>query len=386
MKKFNLLVPIAGKGSRFPKETYIAPKPLILLDKKTIIEWTMSCIDYTDCNLIFVVRKEHADEFCIDSFLKSKFGSDVQIVVTDKVTDGSVCSCLLAEELINNDLPLLIHCSDVYFEEKLDPNQINTNLDGCILTFKSNSPNYSYSQLNDEGFVIKTKEKSVISNNASVGLYHFKSGKLFVKYAKQMIEENVKTNNEYYICPLYNLLIEDGLKIYTSEVKKMHVFGTPDEYNFFINNSLKSWRENKKTASICSDHSGFEIKEKFKKLLDQNNITYIDFGTFNENDCDYSDYVKLSCKSIIEKKTDFGFGFCRSGQGINICANKIEGIRSALIIDSYFAEYAVRHNCANFFSISSRYIKSDEDLNNILIAILNNTFDGGRHQNRLQKI
>ena len=240
--------------------------------------------------------------------------------------------------------------------------------------------------MNDEGFVIKTKEKSVISNNASVGLYHFKSGKLFVKYAKKMIEGNVKTNNEYYICPLYNLLIEDGLKIYTSEVEKMHVFGTPDEYNFFINNSLKSWRENKKTASICSDHSGFEIKEKFKKLLDQNNINYIDFGTFNENDCDYSDYVKLSCKSIIEKKTDFGFGFCRSGQGINICANKIEGIRSALIIDSYFAEYAVRHNCANFFSISSRYIKSDGDLNNILMAILNNTFDGGRHQNRLQKI
>jgi RpiB/LacA/LacB family sugar-phosphate isomerase len=346
----------------------------------------MKSIDYTDCNLIFIVRKEHINEFGIDAYLKNKFGDDVITVVAEKLTDGAVCSCLLAEKYINNELPLLIHCSDIYFEKRLNPNTIDANADGCILTFKSNSPNYSYSEIGQDGYVLRTQEKTVISNLASVGLYYFKSGSLFVKYAKTMIDRNIRTNNEFFICPLYNLLIEDGLKITTKKVEKMHIFGTPEEFDFFTKNSLKSWKDNKKIAAVCSDHSGFEAKEIFKKILTDAGLNYIDFGTFNENDTDYSEYVKISCKSILEQKCDFGFGFCRSGQGVNICANKIQGIRSALVMDSYFAEYAVRHNCANFFSIPSKYLNSEAQLQEILCAVLNNTFDGGRHQARLQKV
>lgn len=386
MKKFNLVVPISGAGSRFPKDKYVVPKPMIRIDDKTIIEWTMRSIDYSQCNLIFIVRREHINEFSIDAYLRGKFGNEVIIVVAEKLTDGAVCSCLLAEKYINNELPLLIHCSDIYFEKQLNPETIDTNVDGCILTFKSNSPNYSYSEVGNDGNVVRTQEKSVISNLASVGLYHFKTGNMFVKYANLMISRNIRTNNEFFICPLYNLLIEDGLKIVTKKVEKMHIFGTPEEFEFFTKNSLKSWKANKKVAAICSDHSGFAAKEIFKKILTNCGINYIDFGTFNENDTDYSEYVKISCRAILEQKCDFGFGFCRSGQGVNICANKISGIRSALVTDPYFAEYAVRHNCANFFSIPSKYLQQEDQLKPVLDSILNNTFDGGRHQTRLQKI
>mgnify|MGYP000853134819 FL=1 len=386
MKKFNLLIPISGAGSRFPRDKYIVPKPLILIDDKAIIEWTMKSIDYSNCNLIFVVRREHITEFGIDAYLRNKFGNDVIIVVAEKLTEGAVCSCLLAEKYIDNGLPLFVHCSDVYFEKQLNPSTMDQSADGCILTFKSNSPNYSYSEVDASGRVLRTQEKSVISNLASVGVYYFKSGRLFVKYARRMIENNVRTNNEFFICPLYNLLIEDGYKITTKAVEKMHVFGTPEEFDFFTKNSLKSWRNNKRVAAICSDHSGFAAKEQFKKVLAKTGISFIDFGTFNENDTDYSEYVKISCKAILDQKCDFGFGFCRSGQGVNICANKIPGIRSALVLDPYFAEYAVRHNCANFFSLPSKYLQTETQLEDVLMAVLNNTFDGGRHQTRLQKI
>lgn len=385
MKKYNILIPIAGAGSRFPREKYIMPKPLIRIDNKTIVEWTMDCIDYSDANLIFIIRKEHIDEFGIDSYLKKQFGNDTILVVADKLTDGAVCSCLLAEEYINNDLPLFIHCSDIFFEKKLNPSDIDSNYDGCILTFKSNSPNYSYSEIDENGIVKRTKEKSVISNLASVGVYHFKTGKLFVDYSKKMIEKNIRTNNEFYICPLYNLLIEDGLKIYTKEVEKMHVFGTPDEYHFFVENSLRTWPDKKTKVALCSDHSGFDLKEECKSILEEMGIEYVDYGIYSNKDCDYFEYVKMASNAILNKTCNFGFGFCRSGQGVNICANKIHGIRAALVLDDYFAKYAIRHNCCNFFSISSKYVDANK-LKEIIIAWKENTFDGGRHQTRIQKL
>jgi choline kinase len=226
MKKYNLLIPIAGLGSRFVKENYFLPKPLILVDNRSIIEWTMDCVDHSECNIIFIVRKEHIVDFNIDGYLKTRFGNDVTIIPVDKTTDGAVCSCLLAEEYINNDLPLIIHCSDIYFEPKFDPSQFDSvDTDGVILTFKSNSKNYSYVELNEQSLVTKTAEKQVISPNAAVGIYWYRKGSDFVKYAKDMIQRNIRTNNEFFICPLYNIFIEKDCKILTKPVEKMHVFG-----------------------------------------------------------------------------------------------------------------------------------------------------------------
>ena len=375
--KPNILVPMAGLGSRFIKEGFKVPKQLINIKDKHLIDISLDCLDYKDCNLIFVVRDETVYNFHIDELLKKKFGDDVKIVVLDKLTDGSVCSCLYAEEYIDNDAPLVIHTLDIEFRPVYDPHSMNDlDADGLLLTFKSNSSNYSYADVDEDGYVRKTAEKKAISSNACVGIYGFKKGSDFCKYAREMIAKDIRTKNEFYIAPLYNLLVDDGKKIVTSTVDKMHVFGTPDEFHFYKENVIRKVGD--KPIAICSDHSGFEAKEEFKHILEKHNLEYIDFGTILNKDCDYSDYIAQAVKAISERDCDYGFGFCRTGQGVNICANKYKGIRSALIYDEFSMEMAVRHNCANFFAIPAKDY-TIEKLDKYLEICSTNSFDGGRH-------
>ena len=382
--KPNILVPMAGLGSRFIKEGFKVPKQIINIKDKHLIDISLDCLNYKDCNLIFVLRDEHVYNHHMDELLMKKFGDDISIVVLDQLTDGSVCSCLFAEQLIDNDAPLVIHTLDIEFRPVFDPHVMEIlDADGLILTFKSNSTNYSYAQLDKDGNVIKTAEKKAISPNACVGIYGFKKGSDFCKYAREMIERDLRTKNEFYISPLYNVLIEDGKKIVTEDVDKMHIFGTPDEYHFYKDNVVQKIGD--KPIALCSDHSGFDAKETFKKILESNKLEYIDFGTILNKDCDYRDYIAQATKAIQENDCHFGFGFCRSGQGVNICANKYKGIRSALIYDEYAMEMSIRHNCANFFAIPSK--NTDKETLELYLKIAReNSFDGGRHQIRIQEL
>jgi ribose 5-phosphate isomerase B len=159
------------------------------------------------------------------------------------------------------------------------------------------------------------------------------------------------------------------------------VFGTPEEMDFFVRASLRTFPEHKINVALCADHSGYVLKEEAKSILSEWGVPFTDFGTFSDSDCDYTAFVKAAGSSVLANLSSVGMGFCRTGQGVNMTANKIPGIRAALVFDEYTAEHAVRHNCANFFSVSSKYTK---DLLGVLRAWKNNTFDGGRHQNRIQ--
>jgi RpiB/LacA/LacB family sugar-phosphate isomerase len=378
-----LLVPIAGKGQRFVDDGFHMPKPLIMVDDKHIIDWSFLSINKDEYDMVFVVRKEHVYNFGMDTILRNKFGQDIKIVETDKVTSGTVASCLLAKDLINNEQELIIYTLDVHFQNKFSINDVDKDSDGFILTFKANNPAYSYAELDTNGLVLRTAEKEVISENAAVGIYYFKEGSTFVKYAEEMIDKNLRTNNEFYVCPLYNQMIRDGLKVRTKQVEKMYLMGTPTELNFFKNHVNKKFGE--KPIALCSDHSGFELKEITKQILDEKGLKYIDFGTYVKKDCDYNDYVKSVAQFIQDKYCDFGFVFCRSGQGVNMAANKQKGIRSSLISDEWTAEMAVRHGCSNVFAFSEKNI--DKDLMEKCIdKIQHNTFDGGRHINRVQRL
>lgn len=378
--KYNLVLPIAGDAKRFLNAGYLIPKPLIVAHNKHIIEWALSSIKYDECNLIFVVRLEHIYNFSIDKILKQKFGHNIIIVPVDHLTEGSVCTCLLAKTYIDTEVPLIIYTPDVYFEPQFDPSTL-PKTDGSILTFKANNPAHSYARI-ENGFVTKTAEKRVISQNAAVGVYTFKYGKDFIKYAHQMIENNDRINNEFYICPIYNYLIRDGLKISIQEIDKMHVLGTPEDMEFFVNNVSPKF--NQAPIALCADHSGFELKEICKEILTEMNIKYIDFGTYANCSCDYYDFESRALHAIQQKICYFGMGFCRTGQGMNIAANKQTGIYSALLFNDYSAEYAVRHNAANFFAIPSLIIGRKE-LESFIHIIQNNSFDGGRHFTRIRK-
>ena len=379
-KKYNLLLPIAGRAQRFLDKGYTMPKPLIMSKDKHIIDWSMESIDTSECNVIFAVRLEHINNFSIDDILRKKFGDDIEIVVIDRVTD--VSTCLLAKEHINNDLPLIIYTPDVYFENQFDPSSVPPDLDGFLLTFKANSPAHSYVELDKDGMAVRTAEKEVISQNAAVGVYYYKTGKMFVDYAEEMISKDIRTKGEFYICPMYNLMMRDGLKVSIHQVEKMHVLGTPAELEFFVEHVTA--RFGQKPVALCCDHSGFEMKETAKKLLEKNDIPYIDFGTYVNKDCDYNEYVCAAVGSIENKISDFAMGFCRTGQGVNILANHLSGIRSALVLDEYTAEYAIRHNCVNFLAVPEKYV-SEEALDRMIKIWKKTTFDGGRHMTRMKK-
>lgn len=228
--KSNILLPIAGRGSRFAEKGYVLPKPLIWVqkDNKTILEKSLESVDHSDAHLIFIVRQEHIDEHHIDQFLTKKYGPSITIVPVDYETDGAVNSCLLAEQYIDNEDPLIIFTPDCYFEPQFTPDSVWGESDGMVVVFESDNEAHSYVTLDESGYVLNAAEKEVISRNAVGGLYYYRKGSDFVKYSKEMIENNQRVKGEFYICPVFNLLIKDNKKIGIDKNSRHVVLGTPE--------------------------------------------------------------------------------------------------------------------------------------------------------------
>ena len=234
MKKYNLLIPMVGKGQRFRDEGFTLPKQLVEVGHKQMIDWSLSCFKTDECYIIFVIRKDTVDNNQMDEVLRQKFGEDIDIIIVDRETEGTVCSCLYAEDYIDNDLPLVISTLDMYFEPHFNPADIEDDVDGAVLTFYADNPAYSYSELGRDGYVKRTAEKEVISNHSHAGLYYFTRGKDFVRLASKMIMRNIRVKNEFYIAPLYNLFIEEGMKIGIHPIKQLWSMGTPSERKHFL--------------------------------------------------------------------------------------------------------------------------------------------------------
>lgn len=238
--KGNILIPMAGEGSRFQKAGYIFPKPLIdTIDNKPMIQLVVESLGL-EGNYIYLVRKEHLEKFNMQQTL-NLITPGCKIVVVDKLTDGACCTTLLGRDLINHDLPLIIANSDQYIEWK--PEEFlylmnNQNVDAGILTFRNTHPKWSYAKLNNDGYVSEVAEKNPISDNATVGIYFYKKGSDYVKYAEQMINKNIRVNNEFYVAPVFNEFIQDNKKIKIYDVDKMIGCGTPEDLDN-LKNQLK---------------------------------------------------------------------------------------------------------------------------------------------------
>lgn len=235
--KMNILIPMAGWGSRFEKAGYTFPKHLIDVNGKPMIQVVVENLNI-DANFIYVVRKDHYDKYNLESFLKV-LTPNCKIVITYNVTEGACCTTLLAEKYINNDNPLLIVNSDQFIEWNSGEfyHSLNTNnIDGSILTFKNMHPKWSYVKCDDYGNVTELKEKEVISNKATVGIYYWAKGSDYVKYSNQMIEKDLRVKGEFYVAPVYNEAIADGKIIKTYNIDKMFGLGTPEDLDYFIKN------------------------------------------------------------------------------------------------------------------------------------------------------
>jgi len=386
----NILMPIAGQAKRFVDCGYNLPKPLIQVSGLPMIKLAVQSLvknaDPNNFRFIFVVREDHIINHNIDDVLRNLFPNyKIEIASVDYLTQGTLCSCLVAREFITPDDPLIIYTPDVCFESEFDIEKhfVKTDLDGLLLTFKANSPDHSYAILDANGLVTRTAEKSVISNNALVGVYCYKSGAMFIKYADEAISEGTKTNNEFYVSPMYNLLIRDKLKIGIIRADKMHVLGTPEDLQFYESHVH---RYNHITQfAICCDHSGYAFKEQLLKILSEMNINFIDFGVHSNKDSDHYDAIKPCIEYLLNSNQTIGIGICYTGQGFNIAANKVAGIRAVLVHDPFTASMGRRHNAANFFCLASRSVPVTE-LKEIIVAIIENSFDGGRHATRIRRI
>jgi dTDP-glucose pyrophosphorylase len=230
-----IVVPMAGAGSRFELAGYTFPKPLIEVRGEPMIAKVVKNLNLQG-QYIFLVQKTHYEKYNLQGLL-TLIAPNCKIVQIDKLTEGAACTVLLAKEHINNNEPLIIANSDQYIKwnsvETISDFNYKDN-DGGILSFTSVHPKHSYAKIDRDGYVVKVAEKNPISNNATVGIYHWKKGSDFVRYAEQMILKNIRTNNEFYICPVYNEAIQDGKKIKLSVVDEMWGMGTPEELNNFL--------------------------------------------------------------------------------------------------------------------------------------------------------
>lgn len=243
MNKLNIVIPMAGLGSRFSKAGYDLPKPLIDVCGKPMIEVVVNNLKpQMPHKFIFICQNEHIKKYGLKELLQ-RLDDDVEIIGIDGITEGQVCTVLKAENLIDNDSPLMTANSDQFIDFDINKYlELASNYDGFIMTMNSNDPKWSYAKVDESGTVIETAEKKVISNLATVGIFNFKRGKDLVKNAKLMIADNVRTNNEFYTCPVYNYLIKGGAKVGVynigSEFNGMYGLGTPADLKFFIDNAI----------------------------------------------------------------------------------------------------------------------------------------------------
>jgi HAD superfamily hydrolase (TIGR01509 family) len=236
-EKLNVLIPMAGAGSRFEQAGYTFPKPLIDVKGKPMIQVVVENLNIK-ANFIYVVQKKHREKYNLDTLL-NLITPGCKIVETEGVTEGAACTALLAKEHINTEHPLFFANSDQFVE--WDSNEFlykmnETDADGGIVSFRATHPKWSFAKVDESGLVTEVAEKNPISDIATVGYYYWKHGSDFVKYAEQMIEKDIRVNNEFYVCPVFNQAIEDGKQIRTFDIPKMWGLGTPEDLNYYLEN------------------------------------------------------------------------------------------------------------------------------------------------------
>lgn len=238
----NIVVPMAGRGSRFANAGYQDPKPLIRFGGKPMIQWVVGNVTPKGPHrFVFLCLEEHLGQYPdIPTTLRS-ISPGCEIVPVEGVTEGAACTVLLARRWIDSDEPLMIANSDQFVSLGIADYLAvmeTEHADGLIMTFEADDPKWSYCRLRADETVSEVVEKQVVSNEATVGIYNFRRGRDFVRAADRMIADNLRVNNEFYVAPTYNQLIAEGAKIVVArtgrEYAGMYGLGIPSDLDFFM--------------------------------------------------------------------------------------------------------------------------------------------------------
>lgn len=242
----NIVLPMAGRGSRFANAGYTMPKPFIDVCGKPMIEVVVNNLrPQCEHRFIFICQNEHIEKYHADRLLNSITDNSV-IIGIDHVTEGQLCSALLAKNYINDESPVLTANTDQYID--FDVNSFleygkEKKLDGLIMTMVANDPKWSYAKVDKKNeLVVETAEKKVISNEATVGIYWFRRGCDFIDAGEQLIREDQRVGGEFYICPTYNILIGKGQRIGIYNIGRegdgMYGLGIPSDLEYFLNSTI----------------------------------------------------------------------------------------------------------------------------------------------------
>ncbi len=243
----NIVIPMAGRGSRFAEAGYKDPKPLIPVHGKPMIQVVVENLTpRIDHRFIFICQNRHIKDYNLFPKLKS-YAKNVEIIGIDGITEGQVCTVLKAKELINNDEPLMTANSDQYIDFDINDyleDMEKRQLDGLIMTMKADDPKWSYAKTDTQGMVTETAEKKVISEDATVGIFNFRRGRDLVRAAEAMIKDNIRVNGEFYTCPCYNYLLKEGQRIgiygIGREYDGMYGLGIPKDLDFFLQHPVSA--------------------------------------------------------------------------------------------------------------------------------------------------
>lgn len=237
----NIVVPMAGRGSRFATAGYKDPKPLIPVGGKPMIAWVIDNVRPSGPHrFVFICLAEHLQTYPEVPATLRRLCPGCEIVTVDRVTEGAACTVLLARRFIDNDQPLMIANSDQFVDLAIDDylaTMEREKADGLIMTFWADHPKWSYCRMNANRTVREVVEKQVVSNEATVGIYNFRRGADFVRAADAMIAKDLRVNNEFYVAPTYNPLIAEGAKVVVAATGRegagMYGLGVPADLDFF---------------------------------------------------------------------------------------------------------------------------------------------------------
>lgn len=223
----NIIIPAAGAGKRFADAGYTVPKPFLPINGKPMVQLAVDNLAGPDDKIYLLMRSEHI-AYAQGTELTQR--NNVCFVMVDQLTEGAACTVLRAKGFIDNDEPLLIANSDQYVEyDKTAWRNAIGQYDGVIMTFYSNENKWSYAETDESGKILRVAEKQVISPHATVGIYHYAQGGMFVEAAERMIANNERVNGEFYVCPTYNELVSKH-NIHIFDIKCMYGLGTPEDF------------------------------------------------------------------------------------------------------------------------------------------------------------
>lgn len=243
MRALHVIMPMAGEGSRFLKEGWTTPKPLIELKGIPLFKRAIGsvAVEGVPMKYSFIVRKEHIDKYQIDEQIKAIL-PNANMFYVEKTTRGAVETCLIAESAISDQDSVIVMDCDLEFRSKgyIDGiieilekpvGQVNG---GMLASFESSEPRYSYAEIDKNMIVKRTAEKEVISNHALCGAYFFSSAKGFLDAAHKLMNEPAFTKPEYYVSLLYNYLLANGETVRLATMEEYYSYGTPEELKRYL--------------------------------------------------------------------------------------------------------------------------------------------------------